>query len=638
MSAIYGLVRLDGRPVEAEELETMRRPMAYWGSDGGGTWHEGGAGLGQLVALRTPEDEHEGGPIQLASGTVVTAAGRLDNREDLCRQLGVAEDERARTPDGRLMALAYDRWGGEAFPRLLGDWALAAWHPAERRLVLARDHYGQTALYHHRHGASLAFASSLKGLLALPQVPRRLDELQLARSLVLDVADGAATMYAGVRRVPTAHAVSFDANGVRTREYWSLMDVPEVRLASDGDYVERLLDLLGAAVRTRLRSREPVATTLSAGLDSSAVTALAARELGGARLTAYTARPAFPEVAAEMPERLVDEWPGAQRVAARYPNVEHVPVDGREVTPLDAIEHSLAVHDEPEHAVPNLPWTRALLDAAHDRGARVLLTGQYGNGSVSWPGDPRGVIHALAAGEPRSAAHRLRHLSRASRYGWGGAIWHGLVAPVRGAVAAELMRREPARRPSWRGSVIAPHFAERIGLREAARANGWDPEFARGSLRERRLSYLLPGRLPTGAWWHQRGAAQGIEMRDPTTDVRVLEFCVGTPDEQFARDGHERWLIRRALDRLVPPEVAWNTRRGAQGADIAYRLRADAGAVTAAVERVAASDAAREYLDVQALRASWEGIAAGGSEGVLGVTGALAFGLFLAGLGDDSGL
>jgi asparagine synthase (glutamine-hydrolysing) len=245
------------------------------------------------------------------------------------------------------------------------------------------------------------------------------------------------------------------------------------------------------------------------------------------------------------------------------------------------------------------------------------------------------VVSALAAGEPRLAAQRLRHLSRASRYGWGGALWHGLVVPTRSRLAADRMRREPARRPEWRSSVIAPHFAARIGLRDAMRASGWDPEFTRASPRERRLAYLLPGKLPTGAWWHQRSAAQGVEMRDPTADVRVLEFCIGTPDEQFARDGHDRWLIRRALAGLVPPEVAWNTRRGAQGADIAYRLRADARAVSAAVERVAASGAAREYLDVNALRRSWAGVAAGGSDGVRQVAGALAFGLFLIGLADD---
>jgi asparagine synthase (glutamine-hydrolysing) len=636
LSAIYGLVRLDGRAVEAGELEAMRRPMAYWGPDGGGTWREGGAGFGQLVAVRTPEDRHEEGPVALPSGAVVTPAGRLDNREELVRELGVPAGER--TSDGRLVALAYERWGERAPERLLGDWAFAAWHPRERRLVLARDHYGQTALYYHAGPHSLAFASSLKGVLALPGVPRRLDEWQLAQSLVLHVGDGAATMYEGVKRLPAAHAASFDRDGLRTREYWRLTDAPEVRLGGDGDYVEALVDVLGRAVRSRLRSVSPLAATLSAGLDSAAVTALAARELGGEALTAYTARPAYPEVAAEMPGALVDEWARAQLVAARYGNVEHIGVDGRGVTPLQAIEHSLAIHDEPEHAGPNLPWVRALLDTAHERGARVLLTGQSGNGSISWPGDPQRALVALAAGDPRAAAQHLRHLSRASRYGLAGALWHGLALPVRHRVAAQRMRRDPTRTPGWHGSLIAPQFAARIGVRDRLRGHGWDPALALAPPRERRLSYLLPGKLPTGAWWHQRGAAQGIEMRDPTADVRVLELCVGTPENQFARNGHDRWLIRRVLGPLVPPEVAWGRARGAQGADIAYRLRADSSATAAAVERVASSDVAREYLDVESVRRSWRDVAAGGSDGARAVMGGLSSGLFLLSVADDRSL
>ncbi len=465
-------------------------------------------------------------------------------------------------------------------------------------------------------------------------MPRRLDELQLARSLVLWAADGTTTMYEDVRRLPTAHLATFEPTGLRTREYWSLLDVPEVRLGSDDEYAERALDLLGTAVRARLRANAPLAVTLSAGLDSAAVTALAARELGSGRLAAYTARPAYPQVMADMPGTLVDEWPGAQLVASRYANIDHLAVDGREVTPLQAIEHSLAVHLEPEHAVPNLPWVRALLDTARERGARVLLSGQFGNAGVSWPGEPRRVLDALATGDVGLAGKRLGQWRQASRYGWAGAVWHGLVRPIRARIAAERMRGEPASQPGWRNSLIEPGFAARTGLRDLMRESGWDPGFARAGPRERRLAFLLPGKLPTGAWWHQRGAAQGIEMRDPTSDARLLEFCVGTPEEQFAGDGHDRWLMRRTLAPLVPPEVAWQTRRGAQAADIAYRLRADAGAVAAVVERIEASEAAREYLDVAKLRQSWKGVAGGSHEGVLAVTQGLATGLFLLSIAD----
>src|SRR5437763_359193 len=81
------------------------------------------ADFGQLVAVRTPEDDHESGPLRLPSGTVVTPAGRLDNRQELYRELGVRGEDRAGTSDGRLVALAYERWGEQAPLRLLGDWA-----------------------------------------------------------------------------------------------------------------------------------------------------------------------------------------------------------------------------------------------------------------------------------------------------------------------------------------------------------------------------------------------------------------------------------------------------------------------------------------------------------------------------------
>lgn len=629
MSAIYGLVRLDGPNITEDELETMRRPMAYWGADDARAWRDGGAGLGQLVARQTAEDEHERGPVILAGGAVVAVAGRLDNRDELCRELGIAPRERPQTPDGAIGARAYERWGGDAPRRLLGDWALAAWHPRERRLVLARDHYGQTALYYHRAGRSLAFASSLKGLLALPGVPRRLNELRFAQTAVLWADDGFPTVYEEIERLPPGHVVDFDEGGVRKREFWHLRDVAPVRLPSDRAYVEEFLELFAAAVRARLRGDGPVAATLSAGLDSAAVTALAARALGDRPLTAYTGRPAFPEVAAEMPAVLVDEWPGAQLVARAFPNVRHVASRGREKGVVEAMERSLWIHEQPEHAAANLPWVLALLEEAAAAGHRVLLTGQMGNGGVSWAGDDAAVLRALAALDARAAARALRHARDLGRGGWPGAVLRGLVRPLRRRLRAESMRRDPRRQPGWTSAPLAPAFVERIELRARLRASGWDPAGARASALERRLGYLLPGVHPVGAFWHEKSAAHRLDVRDPTMDVRLLEFCFALPDEQFASHGHDRWLMRRAVDQLVPGPVAWNRRRGAQAADFAHRLRADAARVDETLRALAASDTVRAYLDVPRLESACRAVGAGASTPAFELSRGLLLGLFL---------
>jgi asparagine synthase (glutamine-hydrolysing) len=601
VSAIYGLVRLGGRPVAPAELAAMAEPMAYWGPDGGGAWCDAGVGLGTLVAHRTPEAVGEAGPVTVRGGTaVVTSAGRLDNRDELCAELDLGRD----VADGAIVAAAYERWEEGAVRRLLGDWSFAAWHPREQRLVLARDHYGQTALYHHFDGTTFAYASSLKALLALPHVPQRLDELRLAQHLAAWPADGAATLYAGVERLPPAHVLVLERGSVRKREYWRPEEAPDVRLPSDEAYAERFVELFGAAVRTRLRSTGSVGSTLSAGLDSSAVTALAAREAPA--LTALTAVPAHPEVARALPDRLVDEWPLASLVAGRS-GVEHVRVAARETAPLQAIARSHEIHEELMSGAPNLPWMIGLLETCRCRGLSVLLTGQAGNGGVSWPGEEGVAFRRLSAGDPLGALRAVIARHR-SGVGWPLALRRELAGPARRRLEGEARRLRRRGGAGLVGRLVDPAFARRVGLEDRMRASGYDPSGARTTARERRLAVLLPGLSPTGALWNEAGAAHGLDVRDPTADVRLLEFCFGVPPDQFVRGDRDRWLMRRGLEGLVPPEVQWSRRRGLQGADIAFRLRVDAAAVDAAIARVEASPLARSYVNAGALRTAWDEI------------------------------
>src|SRR5664280_2458081 len=103
MSAIFGLVYLDGRPVPASALETMRARLAHWGPDGGGTWLGESAALGQVLLRTTPEARHETMPLwDEDRQTVLVAAARLDNRDELCDAFGIPAAERPTTPDGAL--------------------------------------------------------------------------------------------------------------------------------------------------------------------------------------------------------------------------------------------------------------------------------------------------------------------------------------------------------------------------------------------------------------------------------------------------------------------------------------------------------------------------------------------------------
>ena len=168
MSGIFGLVNLNGEPVTTAALSAMQHAMAFWGPDGGEQWCEDAAGLGQLRLHDTPESRSEQLPRWFPDYKLAfTAEARIDNRDELCERFGIAPAQRPHTPDSVLILRAYLHWGEACPERLVGDWSFAVWHPAERRLFLARDHYGVTALYYYQDAERFAFASSRKALYAL---------------------------------------------------------------------------------------------------------------------------------------------------------------------------------------------------------------------------------------------------------------------------------------------------------------------------------------------------------------------------------------------------------------------------------------------------------------------------------------
>src|SRR5258708_6888222 len=150
MSGIFGIVQRNGAPLVPSLLDRMRRAMAEWGPDGNVIWNHGPAGLGQARLFSTQESHLERLPrADRISGIVFTAAARVDNRDELGDLLQIPTPVRAELADSELLFRAYLRWGEQCAVRIFGDWAFAAWHAAERKLFMARDHFGNTSLFYY---------------------------------------------------------------------------------------------------------------------------------------------------------------------------------------------------------------------------------------------------------------------------------------------------------------------------------------------------------------------------------------------------------------------------------------------------------------------------------------------------------
>lgn len=592
MDGIYGLIQFDGAPIDTCEQNAMDTAMAFWGTDLQSRRIGPSAVMG---GTRRPDRDQAHSEAQrslLAKGCTLIAAARIDNHSELCELLGISGSERAALTDTALVELAYLRWGEKCVEKLYGDWAFAVWNSHQRRLFLARDHHGNTALYYTAIDRYFAFASSRKALLALdkPEL-HAIDDLYIAQVMLSwPVYHGERTVHSAIRRLPPSHCLETTSPGVRTHRYWRLEEVPQRSSCSLEEAVEGFLPVFEAAVRSRLRGTDCIATTLSGGLDSGSVTAVAARILQerGKPLLAYTSAPVS-DSALSNDRWFGDEWNLANRTAVHIGNVDHRRVSAAGVTPLEAVRMSLWTHDEPQHAAGNAFWLVDLMRTARADGCRALLTGQGGNAGISWPGS----LPLRFQRRPitlRGRAKRIMLSVMPDTMGIGmQTLWLQRTTPWvrRLAIHPELVQRTDALRRSV-SDREHPIHAERAGSRA------------------RRLALIMPGRSIVGCLHAENGAAHGLQVLDPTLDTRVLSYCLSLPERILfdSRTKMDRLLIRTAMQGRLPDDVRLNRKRGLQAADLPFRLRADRDAMEACLDDLQHGPAT-DYLNMQRLRLSW---------------------------------
>jgi asparagine synthase (glutamine-hydrolysing) len=605
MSGIFGFAYLDGQPASPEHFQKMADEMAGWGPDGVGRIISGNAAFGHALLIVTHESRFEKMPIHDRDmGILFTAAARLDNRDELCDFFSIPHPERPTTSDGQLVLKAYKKWGTDSCKHIFGDWSFAAWHIKEQRLFLARDHLGNTGLYYYFKPPLIVFASNTEAILSHPKVPRELDELQLAKRLGFNIEenDWARTYWKGVSSLYAAHSLNLAESYIQINNYWQFNEAPPVRLGSDSAYIEGFLDHFRRAVRVRLNSIRPIGSMLSAGLDSSSVTVLAAEALreDNRHLTAFTSVPLHP-VENLFPGAITNEWQLSHKVAERYNNIEHIPIQAEDITPLDSIRRNLNIVHVPQHAVTNKFWLIAIFENARRHNLGVMLTGQLGNGGISWSGGRDYIFHLFASKQVRKALFALNAWKKQKGCSWYSTLKHHILRPILLSFWPEynsFLHRNP--RPFY--AFPQKDFIKRLGLNENSAI--LYPGRPLNPLAERMLTTIRNG-INVGPIQHVFGTFYNMETRDPTSDIRLLEFCMGIPDEQHTHAGGERMLIRRAMAGRLPDSVRWNTHRGKQAADILVRLTNQEKILEKEFTRFESIPEVNKYLDIAAMKQAW---------------------------------
>lgn len=598
MTAIFGYWRFGAPRDTTGEGCKMQSALASYGPDESNLGQAGSLSLGRNLYRLLPEDRHDRQPLSDRGGRHWLVADlRLDNRGELAERLSIPAAEAAMLADSAILLRTLEHWGTNALDHVLGDFAFA-WFDADREaLVLARDPLGQRPLFWHRGEGFLAFASMPKGLHALDAVERAPDIEALARFVGRVPPSGARSFYRGIQRIEPGHLVTFTATGTETRRYWK-PERRELKLDSFDDYVAAYRAELDRAVACRLRGAGGmVATHLSGGWDSSAVTATAARLLTpvSGRVVAFTAIPA-PDAANAPARKFADEGPAAALTAALYDNVDHVLVESSGASPLTVLARQNRFFERPLYNICNHVWLSQIRAAARDAGARVLLTGEIGNWTIS-----AGPVSALAdlvsqrrwgrwtreaAAMVRGRRARLRGIAANSFGPWVPApLWR----MVRNLSARGDARLESAVHPDWYARVVD----------ERARSGGGLGRPSKDSF-SRTVEAI--GAMDYGEFRKGVLAGWGVDKRDPTADRRLIEFCLSLPVDMLLKDGVRRPLARAALSDRLPPGVLDETRKGYQAADWHCGLTADRAGIGELIEKIAADPDASRVIDVELLR------------------------------------
>ena len=561
MCGVAGVVGTS-RAAETERITAMMlRDLAPRGPDNRGMKSIEGGGLcatlghNRLAIIDLSPAGNQ--PMSGDDGRLwVTYNGEIYNYLEIRQELARAGADFRTQSDSEVLLAAWARWGEGALDRFNGMFAFALLDAASGAVTLVRDRFGVKPLYYALAGDSLYFAST-PGAVAR-QVGAAPSAAYVARGLASSLFEdeGDLSPYDGVHAVPAGHLVRITRAGLRpvaTVVRWYDLGArvarlqEELRGRTDDGLVGMTGDLLASAVRFRLRSDVPVGVSLSGGLDSSTVAALAHASEG--RLHGFT----FGD--RDDPR---SEGPIVAELAARTRmQVTYIPSgSGAEV--LGLFDATLAAQDAPFTST-SVVAQFSVFRHARSRGITVMLGGQGGDEAFM--------------GYHKFKLFHARELAREGR--WAGALaagWSALRAINASGLAWSTWRRQFARygRSASSGDLFRP-----LPL-SPGRGLALTP--GEGS-RKRQAFDITSASLPTLLRYEDRNSmGNSIESRLPFVDYRVVELGLALPTELKIRHGLGKWVLREVTKDLLPPSI--RLARGKRGfdADQGYAVRSGLGA------------------------------------------------------------
>jgi asparagine synthase (glutamine-hydrolysing) len=548
MSGFAAVFNLDGAPVDRARLEEMASFLSFRGPDGREVWVSGSAAMCHTL-LRTSAKSDGTAPILHRGSLSMTGDARIDDRETLIAKLSPRFPTVQNASSAELVLFAYETWGDSCLDHLLGDFSFVIWDARRQRVFAARDQLGVRPLFYALVGQCLAVSNTLECLRQLPIVSRELNERAIADFLLVGRNhQPSETYFSAIQRLPVAHRLVADAEGLQTERYWSVPIDEPVYYKSSGDYVKRFQELLRAAVRDRLPDG-PLGVFMSGGLDSPALAASAVAL--GASVKASTS----------VWDRLIpDQERHYAGLVAQHLNIA-ISYNVRDDEPWGLEIHSKSIHtSEPSQNPLNAEAYRRY---AHGvcKDARVFFWGDGPDAALLY--------------EWRS---HFSYLMRQRKFG---RICQDLALHAKAFKRVPLLstlpsmwKERPSSQPDWYAQSfprwVNPELVKRLDLKRR-----WEELLGEQPSAHpvRKGAYTNFASDSPMDWDTGNGGAPGDPVKvelHPFWDLRLLRFLLSVPVVPWCRD---KFLIRTAMRGLLPDAVRLRPKTALVGSPYLLRIR-----------------------------------------------------------------
>jgi asparagine synthase (glutamine-hydrolysing) len=554
MCGIAGIVALDG--FDPATLVTMTHLVKHRGPDGFGFAYDlprsqsalevihnenrmpglarpvVGLGSRRLAILDLSPSGNM--PMTLRDGALcVTYNGEIYNYRELRAELESLGHSFRSGSDTEVLLHAYDQWAEECVGHFNGMWSFALWDRQRQRLFCSRDRFGVKPFYYAFDGRTFYFGSEIKQLIygaKLPRVANARVVYHFLEQFLFDYSDG--TFFEGIQQLRGGHSLTLDLQDplrLHVWRHWELqIRADSLASRAESDISEEFRERWENAVRIRLRSDVPVGSTLSGGIDSSAVICQA-RKLAPAQ--------PFHTFSSCIEEKNLDERPFISAVSKAIGSSGHLvyPQASAFWERVDQISYH---QDEPiQSGAVFAQWS--VMQAARERGIPVLLGGQGGDETLCgyqkyryfylWQLLRQGNPQLLREGflSLRNGTQSSWTLTDASRY---------FPAPFRTSFSVADRVCNPVFRDEFNSQRIS------IG--------------ATTSIAERQKLDLTLSSIPSLLHLEDRNSmAHSIETRLPFLDYKLVEFAVNCPASVKLKDGWSKWILRSVMKDAMPDEV-----------------------------------------------------------------------------------